>query len=96
MFGIHGVGSIFGVIGLSFFLRPQFVSEQAPGWTMGHQLTVQCLAVGIGMAYAAVVSLVLVMVIDKTLGFRLDPVRESAGMDHSLHGEHGYGLMNLQ
>jgi Amt family ammonium transporter len=96
VFGIHGVGSIYGVIGLAMFANPQWIVDAPANWTAGHQFSVQCLAAGIGIVYAAVVSLLLVAVVDKTLGFRLDPVRESAGMDHSLHGEHGYGLMNLQ
>ena len=100
VFGIHGIAGIFGAIGLSLFLRHDNAVDLAarfgPNWSVGHQLIVQATAVGIAIAYAAVVTSVLVVLIDKTLGFRLDPVRESAGMDHALHGEHGYGLINLQ
>jgi Amt family ammonium transporter len=100
LFGIHGVAGIFGAIGLSLFLRHDNAVDLAarfgPNWSIGHQIVVQMTAVGIAASYAAVVSIVLVVLVDKTLGFRLDPVRENAGMDHSLHGEHGYGLLNLQ
>ena len=100
MFGIHGTAGILGAIGLSLFLRHQSAVDLAarfgPNWSIGHQFIVQATAVAIAIGYAAVASIVLVLVVEKTLGFRLDPVRESAGMDHALHGEHGYGLINLQ
>jgi Amt family ammonium transporter len=100
VFGIHGVAGIFGAVGLSFFLRRQNAEALAahfgPNWSVMHQFFVQATAVAIAVAYAAAVSIVLVVLVEKTLGFRLDTVRENAGMDHSLHGEHGYGLINLQ
>ena len=100
VFGIHGIAGIFGAIFLSLFLRHASAVDLAnrfgPNWSVGHQFLVQCTAVGIAIAYAATLSIVLVIAVDKTVGFRLDPVRESAGMDHALHGEHGYGLINLQ
>jgi len=100
VFGIHGVAGIFGALALSLFLRHENAIDLAnrfgPNWSVGHQLGVQAMAVGIAAAYAAIVTIVLVVLVDKTLGFRLDPVRENAGMDHALHGEHGYGLLNLQ
>jgi Amt family ammonium transporter len=103
VFGIHGIAGIFGALGLTFFLRSQsaadlthLFAQTGRSWSLLTQLGVQATAVGIAIGYAAVITIVLVVLIDKTLGLRLDPVRESAGMDHSLHGEHGYGLMNLQ
>ena len=39
--------------------------------------------------------IVLLVLVQKIAGLRMDPRRESAGMDHSLHGEAGYGLLNL-
>jgi Amt family ammonium transporter len=40
-------------------------------------------------------TLVLVVIVDKTVGFKLGEADELAGMDHALHREHGYGLLNL-
>lgn len=100
VFGIHGVAGIFGAMGLSVLLRPQSAAELTlrfgPDWSITHQLLVQGSAVGIAIIYAAVVSLILVLLVEKTVGFRLDITRETAGLDHALHGEHGYGLLNLQ
>jgi Amt family ammonium transporter len=63
-------------------------------WTTFDQLKIQLTAVGITVIYSAIVSLILVVLVDKTVGFRLDKDNEMAGMDHSQHSEHGYGLIN--
>jgi Amt family ammonium transporter len=93
-FGIHGVGGIVGAILLTFFLRPAWVSGQAEGWTLGHQLLVQLEGVAVSVVYAGVLTLVLVVLVDRVVGLRVSEPEEMAGLDHSLHGEHGYGLLN--
>jgi len=37
----------------------------------------------------------LVVFVEKVFGLKLGTKGEMAGMDHELHGEHGYGLLNL-
>ena len=59
------------------------------------QLGVQLLGVAVTIAFAAGVTIVLVVLVEKIFGFRLGAKGEQAGMDHELHGEHGYGLLNL-
>ncbi|MEL6713146.1 MAG: ammonia channel protein, partial [Planctomycetota bacterium] len=88
VFGIHGVGGIVGALGLTFLLRD--APEAGIAGQLGHQ-TVGVLVAGVG---SAVGSLVLLVVVEKTVGLRLDESGEFAGMDHELHGEHGYGLLN--
>jgi Amt family ammonium transporter len=97
-FGVHGVGSGLGVIILPFFLRKAWVADKLatdPTWTVGGQVMTQLLAIGVVIALAAVMTLLICVVIEKTVGFRLDEAREKAGLDSSLHGETGYGLLNL-
>lgn len=97
-FGIHGIGSGLGVILLVLFLRAEWVAgAQAgeTGWTVAGQLVTQLIGLGVTIVFAGVVTGVICFVVDKTVGFRLDASREKAGMDHSLHGESGYGLLNL-
>lgn len=88
VFGIHGVAGIVGAIGLMFFLR-----EVPESWStqMGHQLIGVALAIGV----SAVVTAIIIILIDKTVGLKLSDRDQQAGMDHALHGEHGYGLLNL-
>jgi len=59
------------------------------------QLLVQIKAVVATIAYTVVVSGLIVVLVDKTVGLRLNENEEKSGMDYSLHGENGYGLINL-
>ena len=98
-FGIHGVAGIFGALALVFFIRESWMQDAAAGfggsWSVAQQLLVQFKAVGATILYTVVVSGILVVFVEKTVGFRLPEEREKSGMDHALHGEHGYGLINL-
>jgi Amt family ammonium transporter len=94
-FGIHGVGSGMGVILLVFFLRKNWVLQQAPGWTIGGQLVTQLIGMAATIALAVIGTLLICVVVEKLFGFRLPADKEKAGLDHTLHGEHGYGLLNL-
>ncbi len=89
VFGIHGMAGIIGALGLTFFLR------SVPDHGVATQFWFQVKGVGVSIAFAVVVTIVLVILIDKTIGLRLPQDDEMAGMDHSLHGEHGYGLLNV-
>lgn len=89
-FGIHGIGGIVGAIVLVFFMRGEHTASETAS-----QLGVQALAVGIAIAYAAIVTFILVFVIQKTIGLRASEKAEMRGLDSAYHGEHGYGMLNL-
>lgn len=93
VFGIHGVAGIVGALGLMFFLRPGTLEGR--GVSFGEQFMHQGLGVLLSIGLSGVVTFVLVVAIDKTIGFRMKEDDEMAGMDHALHGEHGFGLLNL-
>jgi Amt family ammonium transporter len=97
-FGIHGIGGIVGAICLTFFIRESWMQETVAAaggnWSVLQQLGVQVIAVLIAIAYAAIVTLVILFIIDKTIGIRSSDKDEMAGLDHSQHGEHGYGMLN--
>ena len=92
-FGIHGLAGIIGAICLTFFIRESWMAEAARtaggSWTIMRQLVVQCQAVAATIAYTVVVSGFIVVLVDKTIGLRLNENEEKSGMDYSLHGEHG-------
>ncbi len=92
VFGVHGTAGIAGALLLALFVR---AGEMPHGRAAIEQLAVQATGVLSTIVYCAVVSLVLLVVVNRTVGLRLGPAGEMAGMDHELHGEHGYGLLNL-
>jgi ammonium transporter, Amt family len=99
-FGVHGIGGIVGALALVFFIRPAWMAEAAAktadhSWTLWQQLGVQATAVGVTIVYAAVISFILLFLVEKTIGLRISENDEMSGLDHSMHGEHGYGLINL-
>lgn len=96
VFGIHGVAGIVGALCLVFFLRVEDPTILAAGGakTVMGQFVKQAEGVGMSIAVSGVLTLVILFIVDKTIGFRLKAEDEQAGMDHALHGEHGYGLLN--
>ncbi len=97
-FGIHGVGGIVGAIFLTFFIRPSWMEEAAVAaggpWSIMQQLGVQLVAVLMAVVYAAIITYLLLILIDKLIGFRSTPDVEMQGLDSAYHGEHGYGMLN--
>ncbi len=96
-FGIHGIGGITGAILLTFFIRSSWMSDAATaksGWTIWSQLGVQAAAVAIAIVYTALMTLVIIFVIDKLFKFKSTESEEMAGLDRSYHGERAYGMLN--
>ncbi|WP_439259041.1 ammonium transporter [Lonepinella sp. BR2930] len=79
-FGIHGVGGIVGAI-----LTGVFVSTDISGTDT--TLWLQIESVLITVAYSAVGSFIILKIIDKTIGLRVDYDDERKGLDLVLHGE---------
>ena len=96
-FGIHGIGSGLGVLLLSFFIRDTWMQNAAAsiaGWNTFAQLLVQVKGMAVTIGLAAAGTAIIYFIVEKSVGFRLDEESEVMGMDQSLHGEHGYGLIH--
>lgn len=63
------------------------------GWTAFDQLGVQITGMGATIALAAVGTLLICIIVEKSIGLRLSETGEIDGLDLSLHGEHGYDLI---
>jgi len=97
-FGIHGIGGITGAIFLSFFIRESWMEAAAiaagGSWSVWQQLGVQTTAVLAAIFYAAVITLVILFIVQKLVGLRSSDIEERQGLDFSVHGEEGYGMVN--
>ena len=92
-FGVHGVGGTLGAI-LTGVFAIGAVNAGKNGLIEGNsgQLVNQLIATGITWALAAVVSFILLKVVDAIVGLRVTDEDEYTGLDLSQHGESGYNL----
>jgi Amt family ammonium transporter len=104
-FGVHGMGGTMGalltgllasgainaVFGLDAAGHPRPAGAVDGNWG---QVFNQALALGIGWILAIAGTLVLLFLVDSTLGLRVSPVDEREGLDVSQHGEEGYDLIS--
>ncbi len=95
VFGIHGTGGIVGALALVLFLRSSWIETRETGWTLLSQFSTQAIAVAIAIVYSALATLIITLIIQKTIGFRLEEKKEIAGLDQSEHAEQGYGLIHI-
>jgi Amt family ammonium transporter len=90
--GVHCVGGTFGALATGLFATTLVNAGGANGLFYGNpkQFAIQALAVAVSLAYSFVVSYGLLVLLDKTMGLRVDAEHESMGLDLSQHGEAGY------
>ncbi len=95
-FGVHGAGGTLGAILTGFFatvvINPIYGKGVPTGAIDGHwaQVLHQLAGVGISWGISIVGTLILLFVVDKTVGLRVSREDEIAGLDVSQHGEEGY------
>ena len=92
-FGVHGVGGLVGALLTGVFSDKRLNAAGADGLFYGgglRQLGLQALACVASAAYAALVTFVLLKIIDKALGLRVAASDEREGLDTTQHGEEAY------
>ncbi|MEO3357485.1 ammonium transporter [Acinetobacter haemolyticus] len=85
-FGLHGVGGIVGAILTAVFASEFIMGDDAPA-NMLTQLWVQVEGVLATIAYSAVMTFIILKVIDLAIGIRVSNDDERMGLDLSQHGE---------
>ena len=100
VFGIHGIGGIFGAILTGVFatsvVNPIFKDPDGNilpvGWIEGNptQVINQLIGVGITIALASIGSLTILKFVDFVIGLRVSESDEASGLDVSQHGETAY------
>jgi Amt family ammonium transporter len=89
-FGVHGIGGIVGALLTGWFsYGPLSATTATPGGSPGGfaQVIIQAEAVSVTLIYSGVVSLILLLIINATIGLRVSEEEEVEGLDISLHGE---------
>ena len=89
-FGVHGIGGIVGALLTGWFsYGPLSATSGTPGGSPGSlaQVWIQAQAVGVTLVYSGVVSLIILLAINATIGLRVTKEEEMEGLDTALHGE---------
>jgi len=99
-FGVHGAGGTLGALLTGVFavstVNPIFKDGQGNPLPSGllegnaHQLLNQVIGVAIAWGLAIVGTLIILKVVDVTIGLRVSDEQELEGLDLSQHGEEGY------
>jgi Amt family ammonium transporter len=86
-FGVHAVGGAAGAILTGVFAINEYGGT--PGLIEGNamQVVYQCIGVGTVFVYDVVVTLIILKIVDLTIGLRVPEVVERDGLDLALHGE---------
>lgn len=92
--GIHGLGGIWGALSTGLFASTAINPNGANGLFFGNpgQLWIQFVSVIATMAFAFVMTVIILKIIDLVVGLRITKEEEERGMDISLHDEAGYSI----
>src|SRR5450830_401109 len=100
VFGVHGVGGIFGALATGVFAAPalggqgimDYVANKmsADPYVIFDQVKVQAIAVGTTVLWSAVVSVIAFKLVDIVIGLRVPEDEEREGLDITSHGESAY------
>jgi ammonium transporter, Amt family len=93
-FGVHGVGGALGALLTGVFASKAFNAGGADGLLLGGGgvMLTQIVGVAAAAAFAVVVTLLILKIVDATVGLRASSDEEREGLDTAQHGESGYDL----
>ncbi|MBI3804256.1 MAG: ammonium transporter [Nitrospirae bacterium] len=91
-FGVHGLGGTFGALATGLFASKAINSAGADGLFFGNpkQLTIQAITVVATWAFSFVMTMILLKLVDATIGLRVSKEAEIAGLDISEHDNSAY------
>ena len=90
--GVHGVGGTFGALATGLLASKAINPGGANGLFFGNPslIGIQAVSVVAAISYSFLVSWIILKVLQKTMGLRVDQEHEVEGLDLSQHGESGY------
>ena len=94
VFGVHGIGGMWGALATGIFATVAVNSAGKDGLAFGNaeQLGIQLVAVAAVVAYAAVMTFVILKVINLFVALRVPEQDEVLGLDASQHREAAYTI----
>ena len=94
-FGVHGVGGMWGAIATGLWATKAVNSAGNDGFFYGNpgQVLIQIKAVLCTALYSAVVSFILLKLVDLTVGLRVSEHEERVGLDLTQHKENAYTIV---
>jgi Amt family ammonium transporter len=89
VFGVHGIGGIVGALLTGVFATTAVGGKEVSGLIDGNagQVVTQGIGVLVTIVYCAIVSYVILKIIDAAMGLRVPQDMEREGLDLNLHGE---------
>ncbi|MCV7251473.1 ammonium transporter [Mycobacterium hackensackense] len=93
--GVHLVGGIIGTLMVGLVAAPEAPAAVAGLFYGGgvDQLIKQAIGAGAVLAYSAIGTAILALIVKYTIGLRLDKEEEASGIDESEHAESGYDFV---
>ncbi len=92
VFPVHGVGGTLGTLSAGLFVGVLGGAGLAEGMTIGGQVWVQFIGIAAILIYGAVLTWIILKVVDAIVGLRVTDDEETEGLDIVLHDETGYNL----
>jgi Amt family ammonium transporter len=93
VFAVHGVGGILGILLLAPFAATGLGGLGLPaGASIAGQFVDQLIGVIVTVAWTAIATVIIVVVVRALVGLRVDPESETEGLDLTAHGERSYNL----
>lgn len=92
--GIHGVGGVIGLLVTGLLSNAAINPAGADGLFFGNpgQLGIQCIAILVTVVYTFALSYLLLKLVDKIFGLRVDLRDERSGLDLTQHEETAYNI----
>ncbi len=96
VFGVHGVGGIWGTIATGLFAEKAVNDAGANGLFFGgmQQFLIQCMLVVVTVVFAAVMTWIIFKLVDSLIGVRVEKTKEIVGLDLTQHSESAYTLID--
>jgi Amt family ammonium transporter len=95
VFGVHGIGGIWGIIATGLYATTSVNAGGANGFFYGNpaQFMIQCKAAVITIVFSFIASFILLKLVDAVMGLRVSDHEERVGLDLSEHRETAYTIL---